>query len=123
MQDHARADEESSSVVVVTPPEGSVKGADEGKPEESSGGTKTSLTKETSTEKKDGENADGAHSDGEKEPEKVIIGVVCDSKNLYQKFDKHGRFTWTEEYPDDLEEAAENEQTMKYALLVRNSKS
>jgi hypothetical protein len=53
--------------------------------------------------------------------EKVQVGMVCDTKNLYQKLDGHRRFIWTEEYPDGWEEAAENEQTQKYAILVRNS--
>ena len=53
--------------------------------------------------------------------EKVIVGVVCDAKNLYQKWDQYERFTWSAQMPSDLEEAAENEETQKYAILVRNS--
>ena len=59
---------------------------------------------------------------GDDEEKKVAVGMVCGRKNLYQRWDRHDRYTWTEELPDDLEEAAENEETMKYALLVRNSK-
>ncbi|KAI1505616.1 P-loop containing nucleoside triphosphate hydrolase protein [Biscogniauxia marginata] len=55
--------------------------------------------------------------------EKVLIGMVCDKKDLYQKIDAHNHSTWTAELPADLEEAAENEETEKYALLVRNKKS
>lgn len=51
----------------------------------------------------------------EKEP-----GMIADIKNLYQsKPDNRGRTTWVDKYPDDLEEAAENAQTARYALLVR----
>lgn len=46
------------------------------------------------------------------------IGMECDLKNLYQKEDEHRRTTWTDKYPDDIEEAAENETTARYAILV-----
>lgn len=51
------------------------------------------------------------------------VGMECDIKNLYQKEDERGRTTWTEKYPDNLDEAAENEITARYAILVRNKKS
>ncbi|KAH8879647.1 P-loop containing nucleoside triphosphate hydrolase protein [Thozetella sp. PMI_491] len=93
---------DDESVVCVTPTEGSVKGDD-----------------------LFGDNPDDVVEVDEatSEEEKVMIGMVCDTKNLFQKWDRHDRYTWTEEFPDDLEEAAENEQTMKYAMLVRNKKS
>jgi hypothetical protein len=50
-------------------------------------------------------------------------GMACDLKHLYQKEDERGRCTWTEKYPDNLEEAAENEATAAFAILVRNKKS
>lgn len=51
-------------------------------------------------------------------------GMITDVKNLYQsKPDNRGKTTWVDTYPDDLEEAAENAETAKYALLLRNSKS
>lgn len=50
-------------------------------------------------------------------------GMITDVKNLYQsKPDNRGNTTWVEKYPDDLEEAAENAETARYALLIRNSK-
>lgn len=60
-----------------------------------------------------------------KTPEDVIkeLGMECDIKNLYQKEDARGRTTWTDKIPDDLDEAAENEITARYAILVRNKKS
>lgn len=70
--------------------------------------------------------ADGnpAANDKEEEAEEVTkVGMECDLKNLYQKEDDRGRHTWTDKYPDDLDEAAENEITARYAILVRNKKS
>ena len=60
----------------------------------------------------------------EKSPEKAPeVGIECDIKNLYQKEDEQGRTTWTDKYPDNLDEAAENEITARFAILVRNKKS
>jgi len=51
-------------------------------------------------------------------------GMRCDIKNLYQgEEDRRGRYTWVDKYPEDWEEAAENAETARYALLVRNKKS
>lgn len=53
----------------------------------------------------------------------VKSGMIPDVKNLYQgKPDNRGRSTWVDKYPDDLEEAAENAETARYALLIRNKK-
>lgn len=50
-------------------------------------------------------------------------GMISETKNLYQsKPDKNGRTTWVDTYPDDLEDPAENAETARYALLIRNSK-
>lgn len=52
------------------------------------------------------------------------VGMISDAKNLYEgKPDSRGRSTWVDKYPDDLEEAAENAETARYALLIRNKKS
>ena len=53
----------------------------------------------------------------------VKVGMKCAITNLYQKEDERGRITWTVKYPDDIDEAAENEGTARYAILVRNKKS
>ena len=50
------------------------------------------------------------------------VGMIIDCKNLYQKADSKGRNTWVDEYPKDLTAAAENAETAKYALLIRNRK-
>lgn len=69
----------------------------------------------------------GTKEDGpqkaEEAEEVTKVGMECDLKNLYQKEDDRGRHTWTDKYPDDLDEAAENEMTARYAILVRNKKS
>jgi len=55
---------------------------------------------------------------------KKSTGMRCDIKNLYQtKADEDGDRDWTENYPDYIEEPAENSETLCYALLVRNRKS
>ncbi|CAK7199226.1 hypothetical protein SEUCBS139899_001900 [Sporothrix eucalyptigena] len=71
----------------------------------------------------DKENEDKKAEKEEEKKEKVMVGMECAQKDLYQKWDMHNRFTWTETYPEDLEEAAENEATEKFAILVRNKKS
>lgn len=50
-------------------------------------------------------------------------GMIPDVKNLYQgKPDSRGRSAWVDKYPDDLEEAAENAETARYAFVIRNKK-
>jgi hypothetical protein len=49
------------------------------------------------------------------------IGMLAESKSLYQKRNKDGKYQWVTEYPDDLITAAENSETAKYAFLVRNN--
>jgi hypothetical protein len=64
----------------------------------------------------------GATGSQEEVPE-AKPGMISDVKNLYQtKPDNRGRSTWVDKYPDDLEEAAENAETARYALLIRNKK-
>ncbi|KAJ2992830.1 hypothetical protein NUW58_g2038 [Xylaria curta] len=69
-----------------------------------------------------------AGKQGQEEPEKNVdgkgtVGMVCQKMDLYQKIDKYNKATWTAEPPDDLGEAAEGEESEKYALLVRNKRS
>ncbi|KAI0016754.1 ATPase [Xylariomycetidae sp. FL0641] len=52
------------------------------------------------------------------------VGSVSSIKNIYRsEKDDDDEWTWTEEYPKDVKEAAENEETQKYAVVVRNQKS
>ena len=72
-------------------------------------------------DKKDGEEA----KDGEeKEKPKIPVGSVGEAKNIYKgASDDDGNWTWVDKYPDDVEEAAENEETATFAVVVRNQKS
>lgn len=65
----------------------------------------------------------GTNGKADEVEEVTKVGMECDLKNLYQKEDDRGRHTWTDKYPDDLDEAAENEITARFAILVRNKKS
>jgi ATPase family associated with various cellular activities (AAA) len=50
-------------------------------------------------------------------------GSLPKVRNLYEgQPDRRGRSTWTSEYPDDLEEPAENAESEQFALLIRNKK-
>ena len=50
-------------------------------------------------------------------------GSLSTAKNIYAgKEDDQGRYTWIDEEPEDIEEAAENAITAQYALVVRNKK-
>ncbi|KAH9903946.1 ATPase [Xylariomycetidae sp. FL2044] len=55
---------------------------------------------------------------------KPTPGSVSSVMNLYRsKKDDDGNYTWVDKYPEDAEDAAENEETLKYAFIVRNKKS
>ncbi|KAF2119614.1 P-loop containing nucleoside triphosphate hydrolase protein [Lophiotrema nucula] len=61
---------------------------------------------------------DDAESD-----EQVDPGMKTGRKSLYSgKEDKKGRYQWQDTIPEDIGEAAENDKTAKWALLVRNVK-
>ena len=73
--------------------------------------------KDAATSSIDGTNTDNDASSN------VKPGMITDVKNLYQsKPDNRNKTTWVDKYPDDLEEAAENAESARYALLIRNSK-
>lgn len=49
---------------------------------------------------------------------------MSEAKNIYKgATDDDGNWTWVDKYPDDAEEAAENEETATFAVVVRNQKS
>ena len=51
-------------------------------------------------------------------------GSKSDIKNIYRSAkDGDGEWTWVDEYPKDVKEAAENGETEKFAVVVRNQKS
>lgn len=103
------AGEETASVVVVSRPESDTDAKEE-KPSQSTSESQDDGNKE----KKDGE-------EKEEGKEKIMIGSVTDSKDLYAKYDENGDRSWSETPPHGLEEAAENEKTQQYAVLVRKS--
>ncbi|KAI6846830.1 P-loop containing nucleoside triphosphate hydrolase protein [Hortaea werneckii] len=52
------------------------------------------------------------------------IGMSCGFKNLYSgKEDKHGRFQWQTTIPEDLGKPAEDAESEKWAIVVRNVKT
>jgi hypothetical protein len=56
-------------------------------------------------------------------PEDAPVGSITNIKSLYQgPEDSQGRRPWLDKYPEDAEEAAENEETDKYALIARKAK-
>lgn len=59
----------------------------------------------------------------EESEEPVEVGMQCGLKNLYSgKEDKRGRFRWQHTIPADVGKPAEDAETAKWALLVRNIK-
>jgi hypothetical protein len=69
--------------------------------------------------------ADGkdAKENDKKDEEPCEPGMKSGLKHLYSgKEDKKGRFQWQEEIPEDIGDPVENDETAKWALLVRNVK-
>ena len=60
--------------------------------------------------------------DKPKEPE-VPKGSITEAKALYSKKDSDGKYQWVTDEPVDVTDAAENEETARYAFLVRKKKS
>ena len=83
-------------------------------------------TTEKGTVEKDADKKDTDNKEAEKKVEAdprlkdATIGSISDIKDLYQgPEDAQGRAQWLDKYPEDAEEAAENEETEKYALIAR----
>ncbi|GAB1311504.1 hypothetical protein MFIFM68171_01714 [Madurella fahalii] len=73
----------------------------------------------------DGEESKDEDKEGEdNDKPKVPVGSISEAKHIYKgASDDDGNWTWVDKYPDDVEEAAENEKTATYAVVVRNQKS
>ncbi|XWW97916.1 hypothetical protein V2A60_005912 [Cordyceps javanica] len=91
--------------------------------------TLTSHDNEPATDAAFNAGADATLSDGSQKSEiesqkteKIMVGMVADTKDLFAKFDADGNRSWSDKPPTDLEEAAENETTQKYAIIVRKKK-
>ncbi|CAF3585041.1 hypothetical protein FGSG_05940 [Fusarium graminearum PH-1] len=113
------------SAVIVTPTDTEPQKEEttsETKPQDTK--TEEIKTEETKTEESKTEESktDSKPEPEEEKKEKIIVGLLTESKDLYAKFDKNGSRSWTDKYPDDLEEAAENEETQKYAVIIRKVK-
>jgi hypothetical protein len=65
---------------------------------------------------------DDAKAQGKGSKQVYLKGMVPESKTLYAKFDDRGNRSWTEKKPADFEEAAEGEETQKFAIIVRKRK-
>jgi ATP-dependent 26S proteasome regulatory subunit len=111
------------STVIVTPTDTEPQNEEttsETKPQETS--TQESKTEDKKTEETKTEESKSESESAEEKKEKIMVGLLTESKDLYAKFDKNGSRSWTDKYPDDLEEAAENEETQKYAVIIRKVK-
>ncbi|KAK1573298.1 ATPase [Colletotrichum navitas] len=99
---------------------------------ETENGTSTKDFKSTNGDNSNDETEDSEVSaeveekKGEEKPKKPFapFGSIASTKNIYKSpKDSDGNWTWVEKYPEDVEEAAENEETEQYAVVVRNIKS
>ncbi|KAM0343578.1 hypothetical protein ACHAPU_008329 [Fusarium lateritium] len=117
MESSKRSSDESA--VVVTP-------ADSESQKETTSETQTETETNDKTEEipkaEDSKTEDDSKTDSEEKKEKIMVGLLTETKDLYAKFDKNGDRSWSDKIPDDLEEAAENEETQKYAVIVRKRK-
>ncbi|OAL22249.1 hypothetical protein AYO22_07293 [Fonsecaea multimorphosa] len=61
----------------------------------------------------------------EEKPKEAPVpkGSINEAKALYSKKDQDGKYQWVTEEPVDVVEAAENEETARFAFLVRKQKS
>ncbi|KAF2103624.1 ATPase [Rhizodiscina lignyota] len=77
---------------------------------------------DSSADSSDSDTVNGeSKADGTVEVEKGSVSTV---KSIYRSAqDEDGEWTWVDEYPKDVKEAAENEETEKFALIVRSQKS
>ncbi|KAI0124181.1 hypothetical protein BJ170DRAFT_712188 [Xylariales sp. AK1849] len=115
-------DEETASMVMVTPANGAelrLREVVEPTLEE----TAMYVDKAGDSESKDEDSSDTGTSGYGDKKEKFTVGMVTDRKDLYQVMDRYNRLTWTERCPEHLEEVAEHEEILKYAVLVRNRPS
>ncbi|KAH6684845.1 ATPase [Plectosphaerella plurivora] len=75
-------------------------------------------------EKENEDNAEDIDETMDEETAKAVPGSISDTIQLYKsKKDEDGNWTWTDKYPENVYDAAENKRTAKYALVVRNVKS
>lgn len=115
-----KLEDEAASIVIVTPA-GST--SDESELKEANGAPETKSKRETAAIVFRISRIDSVLDDGETEDKVIKTGHLTETKDLFAKYDKEGNRSWTDKHPDDIDEAAENAQTLKYAVIVRKSKS
>lgn len=64
-----------------------------------------------------------AETESNKQKEEVPVGMLVETKSLFQKKDSDNKYQWVTEEPTDAVDAAETPETAKYAFLIRNKKS
>lgn len=93
----------------------------------SSDDTTNSIPNGTANGPSKGTSSDTANSDASSHAKSdsvpAAVGSISTIKHIYAGAeDDQGRYTWVDKYPEHWEEAAENEETAKQALVVRNEK-
>ncbi|GAB0138893.1 hypothetical protein EsDP_00007114 [Epichloe bromicola] len=115
-----KGDDESVSTVIVTPAESEpvtdTNDTKEGTADEASSGKDGA---DTAEEKDPNASNDGEEADAKKKVH--LKGMVSESKTLYAKFDERDNRSWSEKKPADFEEAAEGEETQKFAIIDADS--
>jgi len=98
-----------------------------GKKDEASSDSDSSSSRSESESEEDDSDEDKEAAEEEESSEKKVLaplGSVSETKNIYRSpKDDDGNWTWVDKYPEDVEDAAENEETETFAILVRNIKS
>lgn len=70
------------------------------------------------------ENTTESKKEVKKPVDDTPVGSITTIHNIYKSAkDKDGNWTWVDKYPEDVAEAAENDETAKFALIVRNKKA
>ncbi|KAK0656210.1 P-loop containing nucleoside triphosphate hydrolase protein [Cercophora newfieldiana] len=97
---------------------------DESDDSDSASDSASASESESENEEDADEDADGEEEESGEKKVLAPIGSVSEIKNIYRSpKDDDGNWTWVDKYPEDVEDAAENEETETFAVLVRNVKS
>lgn len=82
----------------------------------------TPKTESVEAETMDDSTSTNDKTEGDEKKEVHLKGMVSDSKTLFAKYDERGNRSWSDKKPADFEEAAEGEETQKFAIIVRKRK-
>lgn len=90
---------------------------------ESGDGSNKSDKSDESHQDSEDKNKEKDKDEGQEKP-RVPMGSVSGAKHIYRgPKDDDGNWIWVDKCPDDIGEAAENDETATYAVVVRNQKS